>query len=99
LVKDIKRRDIISALNSITEIAPHKEDKRRFVAKSANGYALIFESNEIVIVFKPTNKKSKSNLDSYFKKYAISDKKEIIKWKQKENLLTLLIKTLIGKYD
>jgi len=73
--RDMQKKDIISALNSIKEIAPHKTYHDRFVAKSANGYFLVFKDEELWTAFKP------DKLDSYFKKSANIDKKEVIKWK------------------
>ena len=43
-MRRVPKKDVISALNSIKEIAPHKEHHERFIAKSANGYILIFDN-------------------------------------------------------
>ena len=72
----VPKKDVVSALNSIKEIAPHKEHHERFIAKSANGYILIFEGEKVVTGFKPNK-----NIDKYFKKHAVLNKKEVIKWK------------------
>ncbi len=85
------KKDIISALNSIKQIAPHNKYANRSVAQSASGYFMVFEADELVTIFKPDRK-------DYFKKYAILDKKEIIKWnRKKENLLSGFIRILSGK--
>ncbi len=89
------KKDIISALNSITEIAPHSKDIRRTVAKSANGYFMVFDADEIVTMYKPTNDNGISTLKEHFKENAKLDKKEIIKWK-KENSLLKYITDVIG---
>ena len=94
---NLSDKEIVGALKSIKEIAPHNEDSRRFVAKSANGCIIVFESDKIVSMFKPTNKRGKANLDEYFKNHSKYDKKEVIKWKKQENLLLRLIKALIGR--
>ncbi len=91
----LPQKDIISALNSITEIAPHSLVHGRAVAKSTNGYFMAFDADELVTLFKPTNAKGKNNLDDYFKKYANLDKKEIIKWK-KESLVSWFTKIMTG---
>ena len=75
-IRNVPKKDLISALNSIKEIAPHKDSYKRFIAKSANGYILIFEDDKVITGFKPDK-----NIDKYFKKFANIDKKEVIKWK------------------
>ena len=85
----LKHKDIISSLNSINEIAPHKDNPYRSVAKSANGYFMVFQADELVTIFPPGRK-------NYFKDYANLDKKEIIKW-EKENSLSGFLKTLTGR--
>lgn len=85
----LKYKEVISSLNSITDIAPHNTNPLRTVAKSANGNFLVFEADELVTIF-PMSKKN------YFKDNSIYDKKEIIKWK-KESLLSRFGKMLIGK--
>lgn len=92
---ELTQKDIISALNSITEIAPHNSVHGRSVAKSANGYFMAFDADEVVTMFKPADFKSKSNLNDYFKKHAKLDKKEIIKCRE-ENLVSLFTKMLTG---
>lgn len=81
------KKDVIGALNSITEIAPHAKDIRRTVAKSANGYFMVFEADELVTFYKPTNSKGKANLKNHFEENAILNKKEIIKCKE-ESLIS-----------
>jgi|GEM_PF-396961 len=78
--RGIDKKGIISALNSITEIATHSYEHTRTIAKSANGYILMFEADYLYTAFKPDNFKGKSTLDKYFKQYAKLDKKEVIKW-------------------
>jgi len=58
-------------LNSINEIAPHKDGSKRVVAKCSNGYFLVFEdNNDIVTAFKPIDKRTgKSNLLLFWKQY------------------------------
>lgn len=85
---DVSKKDIISALNSITEIAPHKKFPKRSVAISQNGYYMVFEGTEIVTSYKPKNTKEKNNLVLHFKKNAILDKKEIIKWISMKSIFT-----------
>lgn len=92
--KESKSKDIISALNSIKEIAPHASNHQRTVAKSANGFIMVFEADEIVTAFKPIDNNGKSSLDNYFKRYVKQDKKEIIKWK-KENLILKYMRGLM----
>lgn len=85
---NLEQKDIISALNSITEISPHKKNPSRSVAKSSSGYFMVFEADELVTIFKPDKK-------NYFNDFSIKDKKEIIKWK--ESSLSKFIKTMIGR--
>lgn len=84
--RELPKKDVISALNSITEIAPHKSVKGRAVAKSANGYYIAFESDYVHTIFKPEDRKGKSTLGSYFNKWSIPDKKEIIKWNNTQSI-------------
>lgn len=93
--KYTQKKDVISALNSITEIAPHLKNGTRTVAKSANGYFMVFDADEIVTMYKPTNNEGISTLNKHFKENAKIDKKEMIKWK-KENLLLKYIINAIG---
>jgi len=97
------KSDVISALNSINEIAPHSGFFNRAVAKSSNGYFMVFEADKLITLYKPTNSKGKSNLDNHFKTNAIIDKKEVIKWNNTQSTLetpgqsktlTILIKLL-----
>jgi len=79
-------------LNSINEIAPHKDGSKRVVAKYSNGYFLVFEdNNDIVTAFKPIDKRTgKSNLDYYFGSNTLKEEREIIKW-NKESLISKFI--------
>jgi SPP1 gp7 family putative phage head morphogenesis protein len=94
--KEAAKKDIISALNSITEIAPHSSVHGRTVAKSANGFFMAFDADEIVTMFKPTNLKDTNALNSYFKAHANLDKKEVIKWKKEDSILKFLNGLKIG---
>jgi hypothetical protein len=85
----LKHKDIIAALNSIEEIAPHRSIHTRTVARSSNYLILIFEADEIVTVFKPDNKK-------YFKNTIKTDKKEVIKW-NKESLISAFMEIMNGQ--
>jgi len=76
--RNIPNKDIISALNSISEIAPHKDYAHRTVAKSANGYFMVFDADYLYTIFKEPRK-------NYFKDNANTDKKEIIKWKNTQS--------------
>lgn len=97
------KKDVISALNSIEHIAPHKEFRKRAVAKCSNGYFITFDGDYVYTIFKPTDKKGKSSLDAYFKKYAKQEQIEVIKWKNTQlisqthgqsNILKILTKKL-----
>lgn len=79
LFQRAKIEDIIKALNSITQIAPHSKFPQRTMAITQNDYFISFNGNEIVTFKKNDNKKS---LEKYFKNNAIISKKEIIKWWQ-----------------
>ena len=87
---ELSNKQIISALNSIEEIAPHAKFHDRAVAISSNGIFTVFEADEIITMYKPD-----IGLKQTFKNNAILDKKEIIKW-QKENSLLTYIKETIG---
>ncbi len=96
-IRNVPKKDVISALNSIKEIAPHKDSYKRFIAKSANGYILIFEDDKVITGFKPDK-----NIDKYFKKFANLDKKEVIKWKNTilkygKNMNGVLVEKLANK--
>ena len=67
---------IVSALNSITHIAPHANVEQKSIAKTQNGYIIIFDGNKIDTIF-PT--KDNQALKKYFEKYAKKDKIEVIK--------------------
>lgn len=82
----ISQRDTVAALNSIVEIAPHRTEKNRTVAKSSNGYFMVFEADKVITIYKPKNIKDKDNLDGHFRKNAIIEKKEIIKWKNTKSI-------------
>lgn len=67
---------IVSALNSITHIAPHANVEQKSIAKTQNGYIIIFDGDKIDTIF-PT--KDNQSLKKYFEKYAKKDKIEVIK--------------------
>ncbi len=48
---------------------------------------MVFEADELVTFYKPTNNKGKSNLKNHFEENAILNKKEIIKCKE-ESLIS-----------
>lgn len=102
-VRVIPKIDVISALNSIVEIAPHSKVQGRAVAKTANGYFIAFEADYVHTIFKPMDRSGKSNLDNYYKKWSNQDRKEVIKWKNiqstyqthgQSKVLKMLIKIL-----
>lgn len=72
--RKIPNKDVISALNSITDIAPHKEYPSRTVAKSANGYFMVFDADYLYTMMKMPRK-------NYFKDNANLEKGDVIKWK------------------
>lgn len=67
---------IVSALNSITYIAPHANAEQKSIAKTQNGYIIIFDGDKIDTIF-PT--KDNQALKKYFENYAKKDKIEVIK--------------------
>ena len=67
---------IVSALNSITHIAPHANVEQKSIAKTQNGYIIIFNGDKIDTIF-PT--KDNQALKKYFENYAKKDKIEVIK--------------------
>ena len=67
---------IVSALNSITHIAPHTNVEQKSIAKTQNGYIIIFDGDKIDTIF-PT--KDNQALKKYFENYAKKDKIEVIK--------------------
>ena len=67
---------IVSALNSITHIAPHTNVEQKSIAKTQNGYIIIFDGDKIDTIF-PT--KDNQELKKYFENYAKKDKIEVIK--------------------
>ena len=74
--RNVSPADTIKALNSILKIAPHRGHANRSVAVSQNGYFMVFEGDYLYNIFKPSD-----NLERYFKRSAVLDKAEIIKWK------------------
>ena len=42
---------IVSALNSITHIAPHTNVEQKSIAKTQNGYIIIFDGDKIDTIF------------------------------------------------
>lgn len=72
------KKDIISALNSITKTAPKKGEENLINAISQNGYYMVFDGNRLVTAYK------RENLERYFNKNSVTLKQEIIKrWWQK----------------
>jgi len=67
---------IVSALNSITHIAPHTNVEQKSIAKTQNGYIIIFDGDKIDTIF-PT--KDNQALKKYFENYVKKDKIEVIK--------------------
>lgn len=67
---------IVSALNSITHIAPHANVEQKSIAKTQNGYIIIFDGDKIDTIF-PT--KDNQALKKYFENYTKKDKIEVIK--------------------
>ena len=74
--RNVSPADTIKALNSILKIAPHRGHANRSVAVSQNGYFMVFDGDYLYNIFKPSD-----NLERYFKRSAVLDKAEIIKWK------------------
>jgi hypothetical protein len=75
----LELKDIISALDSIEEIAPHSKIEERVVTKSTNGVFMVFDGDELVSAYRPTNPQNKPNLDNHFKANAKADEIEIIR--------------------
>lgn len=67
---------IVSALNSITHIAPHANVEQKTIAKTQNGYIIIFDGDKIDTIF---STKDNQALKKYFENYAKKDKIEVIK--------------------
>ncbi len=72
--RKVPLKDVISAFNSIKEIAPHFEKKDMMVALSRNGYFMMFKDDYLYTIMKEPRK-------NYFKDNAIKEKLEVIKWK------------------
>ncbi|HDX6262430.1 TPA: hypothetical protein RPV63_002014, partial [Campylobacter fetus subsp. venerealis] len=66
----------ISALNSITQIAPYTSKENRANALTQNNCVLSFNGDEIVTMIKFENKQ---DAQAYFRKNVAWDKREIIK--------------------
>jgi len=92
----LQLKDIISALNSIEEIALHSRMDQRTVTKSANGVFMVFDGDELVSAYRPTNPQNKLNIDKHFKANAKADQREIVKWK-KGSLSSIFTKILTGR--
>ncbi|WP_205421847.1 hypothetical protein, partial [Campylobacter fetus] len=75
---DTEPKDLVKALNSINTMAKNKDNKY-INAFSDNGYFIVFNGNEIVTCYKPSQNKKEAF--GYFKNASIYDKKEVIKWK------------------
>lgn len=86
LHKKTPKKDIISALNSISMIAPSSKKDNYVNAISQNGYFMTFNADEIVTAFKPKGIKNYKGLVEYFYKSSRASKKEVIKW-QIENFI------------
>ena len=76
LLQRTSEAKIVSALNSITHIAPHVNVEQKSIAKTQNGYIIIFDGDKIDTIF-PT--KDNKALKKYFENYAKKDKIEVIK--------------------
>lgn len=83
------KKDIISTLNSIEEIAPHSKYHGRTVTKSSNGVFTVFEADQIITMYKPEN-----GIKQTFNNNAKLDKKEIIKWKKENSILKYMINAI-----
>ncbi|AIR80153.1 hypothetical protein [Campylobacter fetus] len=70
------KKDFISALNSITQIAPYTSKENRANALTQNNCVLSFNGDEIVTMIKFENKQ---DAQAYFRKNVAWDKREIIK--------------------
>lgn len=76
LLQPTSAAKIVSALNSITHIAPYANVEQKSIAKTQNGYIMIFDGDKIDTIF-PT--KDNQALKKYFENYAKKDKIEVIK--------------------
>lgn len=80
LFKKVSLEKLIKGLNSIEKIAT--QDNNRYIAKTSNNLAIVFNGNQIVTVIPFNNKKE---TEKYFKDRAL--KTEIIKrWWQNEKI-------------
>ncbi len=86
LQKRVSSQDIVKALNSINTTAPNSANNY-LNAFSDNGYFMVFNGDEIVTAFKPSENKKKSF--EYFKNASSYDKKEVIKWRTGNFLLSI----------
>ncbi len=80
----VSKKDTISALNSITNIAAHSKTPARQVAMSQNGYFMVFESGELWTIYKP------DNLKKHYENSAEKSTKEVIKWQENSTLGSLM---------
>jgi len=89
------KKDLISAMNSITEIAPHADVHGRYVALTQKNIVLVYQDKELwTAVQLPSKNKAKN----YFKTSALKSQQEIIKWK-KENLLSKLVNVIFSSKE
>jgi len=84
------KKDLISAMNSITEIAPHANEHGRYVALTQKNIVLVYKDQEL---WTAVQLASKTKAKNYFKASALKSQQEIIKWK-KENLLSRLMNVI-----
>ncbi len=92
LHKRATKAQVVSMLNSITQIAPHANNHTKSIATTQNGFIIIFKNNEIDTYFKSS---SKQEMQNYFKNNAKYHKKEIIKWHVPYTLQ--FARTLLGR--
>jgi len=74
---NIKKRDIIKALNSINRLEKHIEDGTKTVAMSDNGFFIVFVGNKIITIFKPHPKPLLKYFNESIKE---GTQRNIIKW-------------------
>lgn len=79
--RKVPTKDIVKALNSINSVSPHKFHQNRLVAKSDNGYFMVFDVDYLYTIYKPSGSKSApKQLEQTFLKNSIKDKTKVIKW-------------------
>lgn len=72
--KESTPQNMVKALNSITHIAPNKENSKRINAISDNGFFMVFEDDKVVTFYKP-----KKGAKETFKEESVTLNQEIIK--------------------